>query len=100
MAVYSVGGRTSRVAATAAQQRYVIPPMTSPASELPSDHPVLGRLGYDEDSRDYTGVLTTRGRKVPFRVNRDDEGRFETAEAERSVSRAIRAPKWRRWSDS
>jgi hypothetical protein len=65
--------------------------MTSPASELPSDHPVLGRLGYDEDSRDYTGVLTTRGRKVPFRVNRDDEGRFETAE--RRAIRFARDPR-------
>jgi hypothetical protein len=59
--------------------------MTSPASELPSVHPVLGRLEYDEDRRDYTGVLTTRGQKVSFRVNRNDDGRFETAE-----DRAIR----------
>jgi hypothetical protein len=59
--------------------------MSSSPSELPDVHPVLGRLEYDEDQRDYSGVLTTRGQKVPFRVSRDDDGRFETAEG-----RAIR----------
>jgi hypothetical protein len=59
--------------------------MSSPASELPDVHPVLGQLEYDEDRRDYSGALTTRGQKVPFRLSRDDDGKFKTAE-----NRAIR----------
>jgi hypothetical protein len=54
--------------------------MALPATQLPEYHPVLGRLSYDEDSRDYSGTLPLRDLKIAFRLERDDNGQFNAAE--------------------
>jgi hypothetical protein len=54
--------------------------MASPVPEPQQFHPVLGRLDYDDETREYAGALTVRGNKIKFHLERDDSGQFNVAE--------------------